>query len=90
MCPAVLDVCHGGVVPYECDEQARQEAADYPVNTGQIGRLQGQFGRTAAELGKEGVRGHEVRFSVMDEHDAADGQRRQVARAVLNVIGSRP
>jgi hypothetical protein len=57
-------VCHDGEVTYEWDEQARKEAADYPVSKGDADLLREQCSRKAAEVGPDGVRGHTVSFSV--------------------------
>lgn len=51
-------------VAYRYDEQARQEAADHPVDEGDAGWLREQCTRKTAELGDGGVRGHTVSFSV--------------------------
>jgi hypothetical protein len=56
-------ICHDGVMAYEFDEQARQEAAERPLSEDQAGRLRDQCVRKAAELGPVGVRGHAVSFS---------------------------
>jgi len=51
-------------VTYEWDEQARKEAADYPVSEPDADVLRDQCTRKTAELGHHGVRGHTVSFSV--------------------------
>jgi len=57
-------VCNDGSVTYEWDEQARKEAARYPVSAPDADMLRGQCSRKAADLGPDGVRGHTVRFPV--------------------------
>jgi len=52
-------------VTYEWDEQAREEAAAYPVSAPDADILRGQCSQNAADLGPEGVRGHAVRFPVI-------------------------
>jgi hypothetical protein len=51
-------------VTYEWGEQARKEAAAYPVSAPDADMLCGQCSRRAADLGPEGVRSHRVRFPV--------------------------
>jgi Putative 8-oxoguanine DNA glycosylase OGG-like protein len=52
-------------VVYECDEQARQEAAAHTVSDDEAARLREQCTRKASDLGDDGVRGHTVSFSAM-------------------------
>ncbi len=59
-----VSVCHHGERAYEWDEQARQEAAGYPVSEDEIVQLREQHERKADDLGANGVRGHKVRFCV--------------------------
>ena len=47
------EVCHDGVVAYEGDEQAREEAAAHLVSEDEAERLREQCARKAAELGGE-------------------------------------
>jgi hypothetical protein len=61
---AVWNVCHDGAMPYEFDEQARQEAADHPGSEAEAARLRDQCVRKAAELGEDGVRGDTIGFSL--------------------------
>ena len=49
---------------YEWDDQARKEAAEYPVSRADADMLRGQCSRKAADLGPDGVRSHTVRFPV--------------------------
>jgi hypothetical protein len=57
-------VCNDGSVFYEWDEQARKEAADYPVSGPDTDILRGECSQKVADLGPEGVRGHTVTFPV--------------------------
>ena len=49
---------------YEWDEQARKEAAEYPIAELDVDLLRHRCSRKAAELGPDGARGHTVGFSV--------------------------
>jgi 8-oxoguanine DNA glycosylase-like protein len=51
-------------VTYEWDDQARKEAAEYPVSGADADMLRGECSRKAADLGPDGVRSHRVRFPV--------------------------
>jgi hypothetical protein len=51
-------------MPYAWDDQARREAADYPVSKDQISQLREQHERKVAELGPDGVRDHKVSLCV--------------------------
>jgi hypothetical protein len=53
-----------GTMPYEYDEQARQEAAGHQVSQDEAARLRVLCDQKAKEFGREGVRSHCVRFSV--------------------------
>ena len=59
-----MRICHDGSVTYEWNEQAWNEAANYPVSVPDAGLLRGQCSQKAADLGPDGVRGHTVRFPV--------------------------
>ena len=88
------EVCHDGVVAYEGDEQAREEAAAHLVSEDEAERLREQCARKAAELGESGVRGHTVSFSVTawdEQHGLPDGIPRtgRISRGDVLDIGER-
>jgi hypothetical protein len=57
-------ICDDGVMAYQHDEQARQEAADHPIRNAEASRLREQCGRTIDWLGDEGIRAHAVNYSI--------------------------
>lgn len=57
-------VCQDGIVAYEYDADASQEAARHGASRDELTRLGALCARKAEELGDDGVRGHRVTFSV--------------------------
>ena len=69
-------VCNDGSV-YEWDEQARKEAARYPVSAPDADMLRGQCSRKAADLGPDGV----PRTGLISRGDVLDIGQQVCARA---------